>query len=434
MSQVVIKPSSLSVPNRQQLLQQIASANRFDIVLAIVQSVCALFLAFLIDWRRAIAEPWVTTVAIGAVVGPFAMELLRFWAVKKKRIEDLQEKTRFGEFDKHLLSKLYQETLQRLRLPDDKLPVYIIADKSMNGFMMHAGLGWLFNSLNGIYLNRQVLHKLNSAEVQSLMGHELAHYYRHYLLSDRLHFLTLTLGALLGLFVTQWLGMEGFFSLIALLVCANVFWYIASFQRAKHSMAIEYLCDDFGAQVRGVTTSITELMKIGVEVEVLTAVQQQALLSASRGKLSTLEIVDAISAALPYGHATQEELEKAVEKQLKQRAQQGATLGGFLRYLWQSDVDAEAGELIEKEMRRLKKLESIPRVPWEKLLSDPHQMQFTEESMSRLMELMEANPDAELFPTADALGQTAGTHPPLKLRILYLWQNRRAIEQAALNN
>ena len=431
MSQPLAKLSSFNVPDRKRLIERIESANKWDVVIAIVQLLCAVILAVFIDWKQAISEPWVTTVAIGAVIGPFAMQLLQFWVVKKKRIDDLQEQTRFGEFDKHRLRKLYEETLKRLRLPDDGLPVYIVADKSLNASMMHAGMGWLLRSLNGIYLNRQVLHKLNSAEVQDIMGHELGHYYRHYLLSDRFRLLTLSLGAMLGLFVAQRLGMEGFFSLIALLVCANLFWYLASLQRAKHAVAIEFLCDDFGAQVNGIATSIAGLLKLGVEAEVLTAVQQQAVLSASRGKLNAFEIVEAISAALPYGHATQDELQKAVEKQLKQRAQQGATVGGFLRYMWQSDVDAEAGELIEKEMRKLKKLANIPRLPWESLLAEPNRIEFTEQSLSALIAMIEANPQAELFHTAEALGETEGTHPPLKLRILYLWHNRREIEQAA---
>ncbi len=420
-----------NVPRRQQLLQQIETANRWGVMLAVAQFLAVIVLAILIDWNRAIAEPWVTTVAIGAVVGPFAMELLRFWVVKKKRIEELKEQTRFGDFDKHKLAKLYQDTLRRLRLPDDRLPVYVVADKSMNAAMMHVGMGRLFRALNGIYLNRQVLHKLSADEIQDIMGHELGHYYRHYLLSDRYRLLTLVLGSMLGMLVAQSLGMEGFFSMIALLVCSQAFWWVAAWQRARHSMAIEFLCDDLGAQVNGISTSVAGLMKLGAEMEVLTAIQQQAILSSSQGKLDAHEVVEAIFAAIPYGHATPEEIQKAVAKQIEKRSQQGATIGGFLRYMWQSDVDAEAGAELEKTMRKLKALQRVPRLDWEALLDDTNEIRFSERNLPALVAMIESQPEAELFHTPEALGETDGQHPPLKLRVLYLWHNRHEIARAA---
>ncbi len=161
-------------------------------------------------------------------------EHLAFCVAKKKRIEDLQEKTRFGEFDKHRLRTLFQDTLRRLRLPDDRLPVFIVADKSMNAMMMHVGMGSLLKSINGIYLHRQSLHKLNSDEVQDLMGHELGHYYRHFLVADRYRLLTLALGALIGLFVAQLLGMEGMFSMVALVASSHAFWWVTSLPQRRH--------------------------------------------------------------------------------------------------------------------------------------------------------------------------------------------------------
>ncbi len=423
--------NSFQVPRREDLLRQIASANRWGNVVALVELLAVVALAMFIDWRLAFQEPWVTVVAIGAVVGPFAMNTLRFVVAKKKRIEDLQEKTRFGEFDKHRLRALFQDTLNRLRLPDDRLPVFVVADKSMNAMMMHVGMGSLLKSINGIYLHRQSLHKLNSEEVQDLMGHELGHYYRHYLVSDRYRLLTLPLGGLIGLFIAQSLGMDGIFSIVALVASSHAFWWLTALPQRRHMVSIEYLCDDLGAQVHGITTSVAGLMKLGAEAEVLTAVQQQAVFSAQRGNLNAHEVVEAINEAIPYGHATKEELHQAVEKRIQQKSAEGTSLSGFLRYMWQSDLDAEASEEFDREMRKLKVLSQIPRLPWESLLRDPKEIRFDEHSLSRLVEMIEANPHAVLFHTAEALGQSDGMHPPLVMRILYLWHNRREIQQAA---
>ena len=421
-----------SPPRRDDLVQRLDAANRWTVPILIFQLVAIVTLGFGIDWNQALKEPLVTAVAIGAVVGPFAMGLLRFWVAKKKRIEELQEQTRFGEFDKHRLRDLYQDTLQRLGLPDDRLPVFIVADKSLNAMMMHVGMGSFLRSMNGIYLHRQILHKLNADEVQDIIGHELGHYYKHYIIADRYRGLTLILGAMFGLYVAQLLGAEGGLTMFALLACSQGLWWLASLPHARHAMAIEYLCDDLGAQVHGVATSISGLMKLGAEAEVLTAVQQQAVFSANRGNLNAREIVEAIETAIPYGHASPDELQKAVEKQLKRQSKQGASVVGFLRHMWNSDVDAEITEQFELETRKLKALKKIPRLAWESLLDNPQQLQFSERSLAQLVHLIESQPQGELFHTPEALGVTDGMHPPLKQRIRYLWYNRREIERASI--
>jgi hypothetical protein len=44
--------------------------------------------------------------------------------------------------------------------------------------------------------------------------------------------------------------------------------------------------------------------------------------------------------------------------------------------------------------------------------------------------MIESDPSHMLFHIPDEAGITDGVHPPLKLRILYLWKNRDEIENA----
>jgi uncharacterized membrane-anchored protein len=91
-------------PRREDLLRRIEAANRWCLPIALIQVAAIALLSYLINWQQAVAEPLVTTVAIGAIVGPFSMRLLRFWITKKKRIDDLQEQTRvnYSTPQKHL--------------------------------------------------------------------------------------------------------------------------------------------------------------------------------------------------------------------------------------------------------------------------------------------------------------------------------------------
>ncbi len=385
-------------------------------------------LALLIDWDQVQQDSLVTTVAIAVVVGPFAMSVLTHLVQKKKEIGDLQEQTRFGQFDKHRLRKMFDDTVRRLNLPLHPIPVYVVADKYMNASMLHIGLGFFLRSLNGIYLHRQALHKLNAEEIQDIMGHELGHYYRYYLWLDRFRIVTLTLGALCSILIVQLIGLNHFGSMILLMLCTAALWKIVTIPQVRNAWTIEYLCDDLGAQVHGVEVSVAGLMKLGAEAEVLTAIQQQAAFSAHSGKLNAFEIVEAISTAIPYGHATREELQTAVEKSLKNRAAQGPTLGGFLRYTWQGDVDAETDEEFEAEMRKLEALKAVPRLPWESVLDRPDEIRFDQYSLQSLVQMIEQNPGHAIFLTPEAIGELDPLHPTLKQRILYLFYNRPEIE------
>jgi Zn-dependent protease with chaperone function len=366
------------------------------------------------------------------MVGPIVLGIMQSWAQKKKQIGELREDTRFGQYDKYRLQTLFQETLQKLNLPDEKLPVYITADKFLNAGALHLGFGGFFKSLNGVYLNRQILHKLEPEEVQDIMGHELGHYYKHYLLGDRFRVITTALGALLGIYVSQVIGMGDFISMIALSASTTVFWSVSNFQRSRHGQTIEFLCDDLGAQVHGVEASINGLMKLGADSELQQAVLQQAMQSRYYEGLSPAEIMQAVQTAVPYGHVSRSELEQAVEQSLKKQAKQSqqASLSGFAKYLWNSDLEEEAKEEFDAELRKIARIRSAPRLTWESLLYDPERLHLSEPQIEQLVNMIESQPSHLLFHIPDAAGSIDGVHPPLKLRILYLWNNRDEIKAA----
>ena len=193
-------------------------------------------------------------------------------------------------------------------------------------------------------------------------------------------------------------------------------------------MAIEYLCDDFGGQVHGVQVSINGLLKLGAESEMQAAIQQQELLSRRHGNLNARDVVEAIEAAIPYGHTSKETLERAVEESLKRRSQDRRNLSvkGFLEYAWQGDDETE----VEEAAKKLRRLQTIPRLDWEPLLDRSRQAELDERRIEQLVGLIEAQPDQVLFRLPDEVGETDGVHPPIRSRILYLWKNRREIDAA----
>lgn len=419
--------SPLSVPTRRQLLDKLQAANRLAWPMIGIQVVLIGVCCWTIDWKTVIQDPWVTTIAICVMVGPFGIGLVQHWAQKKKEVDQLQEFTRFGQYDKYMLRRLFNETLDKLNLPHERLPFYITADRSMNAFAAHYGLGSFIKSLNGVYLNRQVLHKLEPDEVQDIIGHELGHYYRYYIVADRYRIVTLLLGALVGIVAAQWVGMDNLLGYVALSVCAGVFWRLSTMPYARNGQTIEYLCDDLGAHVNGVEVSINGLLKLGAEAEAHLEIQHQALLSSGNSKLTGREILQAIETAIPYGHTSQEDLEKAVDKAIQRRKEAGPSLIGFLGYVWNSEADASIDEQLEAQAAKHKLLQKLPRIDWESLLADSRKLKLDRAGVERLVDILESQPAAVLFRTPDAFG-SHDVHPPLKLRILYLWRNRKEIE------
>jgi Zn-dependent protease with chaperone function len=421
------------VPKRNDLLDRLARANRHGLVWIAIQLTAFLVVMWLVNWHQVVSQPVLSAVVVGLVVGPTALEIFRLWAQPKKEISHLKEETRFGVFDKRLLRELQLDTLRRLALADKRVPVYITADRSMNASALRLGLGAIFRQLNGIYLHRQVLHKLSPEEVQDIMGHELGHYYRYYLISDRFRPLTVALGGGAGLLVAQWTGMNELISLFASAACAAAFFKLSSIPWARNGETIEYLCDDFGAQVHGVHTSINGLLKLGLDAELQLAIQHQTIFSKKSGSLGAGEIVEIIQSAIPYGYHSKAELDLAVRQAIRQRAEksQQLSLGGFIKYAWQSDSQAEINEKIEQQVKDLQQLQSLPRIAWESLLPDPSQVNFQDYQLETLLACIESQPHSVLFRIPDELGITDGVHPPLRSRIRYLWYNRMAIDSAA---
>ncbi len=417
---------AIPIPRRLDLIAQLKRANRFAWTLLAIEIALIGIAGAVIDWGWVMREPLFTGVAIFAMVSPFATTIALHWAEKKKRIEDLKETTRFGQYDKYSLQKLFRETLAKLRLPEENLPVWVVANRSMNASAMHVGFGSFLKSLNGIYLNRQAIHKLEPDEIQDLMGHELGHFYKYYLVIDRFRIVTIVLGSLFGILAVQRIGLDGYLGYMMLMFVTGVAWWLSSLPYARNATAIEFLCDDFGAQVGGVFSSIHGLLKLGLSFEVECVVMQKAIQSKVAGNFNPSELIETIFGAIPYGHATREEIEDRVNRELKKRAsEKSKSLMGLLRYIWNSDVDADAAEQLEQEAKKFAKLQTMPRLDWERLLRNPTQIQFNEEEMPRLIALIEAEPDKLMFRVPE---EPDAVHPPLRTRILYLWHNRREIE------
>lgn len=425
--------NSMTVPDRGELLGSLRAANQNTWIWVATRLVAIVGLVALIDWQAVVLAPIVSVTACLVILGPFLMELGKIWGQRKKRIEDIKESTRFGELDKHKLKILYQETLKRLKLPVPGPPVFVTSDKTLNAGALR--LSTLFIGLNGIYLNRQVLHKLRGTEVQTIMGHELGHYFRFNLAGDRFQILTVITGALVGLFAVQSIQLNGFLGFLVLSAVSYGFWAFSNRHRFQFGKTIEFLCDDLGAQVNGVEESISALLKVGLDAEVRSLVYLEVLaLHMSNDMLSPQDISAAIERAIPYGYAGEDELYNSIGREIqnKQRSNQQASVKGFLKYVWESDDLDDEEDLKDRLEMQARIINQMERHEWEEILDDPSEIRLSTRQAEQLVQMILSEPQKHLFRVPEMLGEGDGVHPPLEQRIVYLWQNRSHGEELAI--
>ncbi len=416
-------------PDRAKLLRELESVNQRTWWLIGFLAMGIVALIFLIDWQRIPDDPIVAIVAGFSAVGSTLAGLLMLWSSKRKRVQDLREETRFGQYDKYDLGDLYLKTLQELHLDSNPPPLFISAGRQINAASMRVYLGPFFRSLNGIYLERQTIHKLEPEEIQDILGHELGHYFRYSLVLDRFLLLEMCFSVLLCVFIAQLVGLDGPFGYVAVAIAPQILsWCLAS-TILNQRRAIEYLCDDFGAQVHGVATSINGLLKIAAEQELQSVIMQQVYLSNLGSNLSDRALIETVMESIPYGATSPEEMQRKVEAAVKLKsANQKPSLGGFIDYVWNSEANAVAAEEMEERSAAFKKLLAEPKLEWENLIDDPSRRSLSEAAIAELVTLIEANPSLRLFRffAEDLLAHDY--HPPLRKRILFLWRNREAIE------
>ena len=416
---------------RAEMLRGYHSANGQARIWLLFQLVSILGLSLYMEWRTLLLHPWVTVIALGMLVGPHLTPLVILWAKPKKEIGNLKETTKFGEFDKHNLRQLFRLTAEKLMLPHRDLPVFITADKSVSAANVRLGLLGAMRGMNGVYLNRQVLHRMTPDEVQVLMGHELGHYHKYSSLHDRFGALSSLVGALLGFVMGQasQIGPGG--SVMLSVGCAFLVQKFDNFYWRNKGNHNYFLCDDYAAQVHGVGKCVDVLIKLGVDAELQIAIQQQAALAGNIANVSKQGILQAVERELPYGHTSVEEMVGAIERAIKVQTQKEnqKSLVGFLDYMWNSGSQEYEEAEVEQTMMLYKQLDALPRVDWERCLDDPTEIQFDELSLGKLSECLVEEPGL-LFRIPGEAGWQVGEEPTLKERVIYLLLNRKEIEHA----
>lgn len=417
-------------PSRDELLQRLDRENAGAGMGLMLRWTAIAVATVFVDWADILANPAPAGVFLLVLLGRYGLDLLPLLGRKRKRLRDLRPDTTLGEHNRESLLALVRTVEQRLGIPADKYPVYVVRDKTLNAAAVSLGLDALFGRVDGVYLNRQTLHVLRADELAFVIGHEFGHSHRYYLKATRWEALNLIAVAMAGLALLpivwrwEWVGVFG----LGLLAAGGL---AAMRSRSLASMrVIEHLCDDYGAQAAGVVAGVNALLKMASESEAANRILRFCLEVGKRRKgVDPIELMEEYQRGMPFGVMDKAEAEQMLANSVRTVEQRNNTISfrGFLDYLNDDEeIDEDAVGDLQAEWA---KLDEAPIVDWSKPLRETGEQQLTGEQIDRVIAALQANPAALLARAPEELA-TQSTHPATRKRVRYLWENRSAIQAA----
>jgi Zn-dependent protease with chaperone function len=418
--------ASLTVPSRTDLLKSVAKANKstFGSVMGelVIVALLLSYITLLSDAR----DHWFTTVLVsGLMCGPALIGLLRIIFQNKKEIRDLRADIRFGDHSKSALIEIVSDVVKRMGLAPGSIRTYITREKDINAAAIQIGLKRLFPALNAIFLNRSTIHYLNAAELKSVVAHEIAHNEWHYLSWSRFYLLHLLFQVACGITISCLVRGNSTLELLIPLGIAGLLEFLSARKRSAFAHTFEYLCDDAGAVVTGIVPAINAELKIAAQSEIHSKVIAHLLKKKLDGGTITLkEGLELLEEKLPFGKFDEHEMKSALSKHLDDVAASHEQLSfkGFIAYLGVRE-SIEQREQIAEQLDVMNKLHSLPKLE----ILDPTAHPYSYEDIETLVAKIHSEPEKLLFHVENEFDSENISHPSVKKRILYLWENREAI-------
>ena len=412
----------LETPKRETLLAHYANAEVCSKVILVVESAVGLVALTWVASRPLGPLSWLAF-GLGAV-GVFRW-FLQYIFLNKKRLEDIRPDARFGDHTRESLLRVVNDVFRRFGLKRQAAPVFLTGTKDVNAHALRCELwpGW--HLFNGVFLNRSIIHLLDERELASVVGHELGHVFPYAPLLSRCYAVHALFAGLVSMAAAAAYPLPG----VALVVPFAVLWLLdlaISFPHHRLSRAIEFLCDDYGAQAAGLLPALSGELKIAAEQETRQRLLLRTLEARRDGtNVSLGDIIEAYDEAVPYGKVDPETFASDFQKLTvqQQRARQGISLGGFLRHLQGSDT-AQAHEWAQQEIDKLNLIESLPLLPIDYAPFLQGSQKWSLELAERLATTIENVPTAVLVRAALEIDDRDSTHPSPSRRILFLWRNR----------
>jgi Zn-dependent protease with chaperone function len=416
---------SLDVLERR--FKEVEGASRWILILEALAAAFFLIRIVTTGVRVETIEVWLLGIAALVILFRGFLPLV---FMKRKRLDELRPDVHFGIHTRDSLVALAERVFRRSGLAKNAAPVYLIREKELNAQASRAEFLPGLRFRNEVYLNRSIVHLLDEAELESVVGHELGHVFPYAPMLSRFYLLHAFFTVTATLWLANILAPWGMFW-IAPFAAAWGLAYLIGYPWRRMKVGIELLCDAHGARVAGLFGAMSTEVKMQAENEVRSELLALTLESRLKhgGNVPLQRLVETYQEALPFGRsdplATRAELERQFEKQ--QRDKSGPSLAGFLAFIGFGgglDEGVVDDASVEQSLRLLRALRELPVVEIDRAKYLNGSGHWSLESARDLVETIEGQPERLLFRVADELPGAESTHPNASRRVLFLWRNR----------
>lgn len=416
-------PRHLATPSRDDLLRIHRQHERHGVLWLVMELaiVCGC-----ITWIVAGGGPSATaeTVVLSSVsvLGLFDF-LPGLWAANRKLLRDIRADARFGPHSRDSLLECVDRVASTLGIRRC-CPVYLIRDKEINASAVPIALLPGIGSLAAVHLNRSVLHLLDEAELESVIGHELGHVFIYPSLAGRCMLIHAVFAASVTLVLSGLLADTELRLVSPLLALLPARW-LAFSSSVFRTRAAEFLCDDCGAEAGGREAAMMSHIKIAIEQETRASLIEQLLEARLLGADIPMETLMATyTAALPFGVASPAEARIAIQQGIEsiRRGSRDISLLGFWRFVVASD-DVDEG-LLREMLERRRAVRAVGRVSIR-----PQDVIAGRSTVKQCISAIEDEPTKVFVHLPDEIEDRNDTHPNTSRRLLFLWRCRRCMPQ-----
>lgn len=419
-------PRHLAVPTRDDLLQLLRRHDRQSLGWLVIEAVVACGCLAWVGARGGPPATLETALLLAVAVLGLFESLPSLWFANRKRLADIRPDARFGPHTRDSLLASVDRVASRLGI-DAACPVYLVRDKDVNALALPMSLLPGVGSFAAVHLNRSVLHLLDEAELESVIGHELAHVFTVPPLASRWLLVHAVFSAAVTLALADLLGGTELRYGAPLLALWPARW-LAFSTPLPRIRATEFLCDACGAVAAGTPPAMTAQLKIALEQEARSQLMEQVLEARLRGAdVPLARLLETYEAALPFGGVAPDEARETIRAGLDRltRRDGGLSLSGFWRYLAAGhDADETA---LREAITSGRVVRSVARVS-----VGPRDVLGGRSTLAACVAAIEAEPTRVLVHLPDEVDDRGDTHPNASRRLLFLWRSRpkTAREQA----
>lgn len=414
----------LDVPTLEEAKKRVRRRDTFFIVFSAI----LLFFLFFIHFFLIIGDGlltffnislWVLEVLISYFVLKLLFnKMLDLLQTAWESLDDKDEDEKMGGFKVEKIKRYTEGIAEEMDIKGEGVDVCLVDSTLPNAF----GLIWR----NVICLDKSWLRLLDEQELKALISHELNHLkmkktrpvFGHPYMMRSVVLAQISSIVLIAMVNGFWNSFNVLVLLSIIYQWIDVLFFIAPL---KSSRAEEHLCDWNAIRFAGIEGAINLMLKMGQRYEAVNIIQDETKKQTEDYSVPLRDyskIQERIDKNLIREDMTEEGIRRVVSETVDELAEENNWSGSLIKFpsLGKSKID------------KLSRATRKHKIDW--LQYDDHirDLKLDKQETRELIDDLECDRKSFLFDTSiDSYKDSHGTHPTLKQRVLFLWNNYSAL-------